>query len=56
MQKAMSFNDFAIASIKENDYRTHFWHMSKDDSINIMKNYNLNEKKWIIIIFHYIKK
>ena len=28
MQKAMNFNDVAIVSIKENDYRIHFWYMS----------------------------
>ena len=28
MQKAMNFNDVAI---KGNDYRIHFWYMSKDD-------------------------
>ena len=44
MQKAMNFNDVAIVSIKENDYRTHFWYMSKDDAINIMKNSNFNEE------------
>ena len=37
MQKAMSFNDVAIVSIKGNDYRIHFCYMSEDDAINIMK-------------------
>ena len=50
MKKAMNFNDVAIVSVKESDYRIHFWDMSKDDVMNIMKNSNLN-KKWIIIIF-----
>ena len=40
----MDFNDAAIVSIKGNNYRIHFWYMSKDDAINIMKNSNLNEK------------
>ena len=40
----MNFNDVAIVSIKRNDYRIHFWYMSKDNAINIMKNSNLNEK------------
>ena len=39
----MNFNDVAIVSIKENDYRIHFWYISKDDAINIMKNSNLKE-------------
>ena len=29
MQKAMSFNDVAIVSIKVNYYRIRFWYMSK---------------------------
>ena len=40
----MNYNDIAIVSIKGNYYRIHFWYMSKDDAINIMKNANLNEK------------
>ena len=38
MQKAMNFNDIAIASVRSNDYRIHFWYMSKDDAISIMIN------------------
>ena len=45
MQKAMSFNDVAIVSIKGSDYRIHFWYMSKDDAISIMHNSNLINKK-----------
>ena len=44
MQKTMNFNDVRIVSIKENDYRIHFWYMSKGDAIDIMKNSNLNGK------------
>ena len=40
----MSFNDVAIVSIKENDYRTYFWYMSKYDAISIMNNSSLTEK------------
>ena len=40
----MSFNDVAIVSVKGSDYRIHFWYMSKNDAINILKNSNLNEK------------
>ena len=29
MQKAMNFNDVAIVSVKGNDYRIHFWYMTK---------------------------
>ena len=44
MQKAMNFNDVAIVSIKGNDYRIHFWYVSKNDAINLMNNSCLNEK------------
>ena len=45
MQKAMNFNDVAIVSVKVNDYRIHFWYMSKNDAISIMHNSNLIDKK-----------
>ena len=45
MQKAMSFNDVAIVSIKGSDYRIHFCYMSKDDAISIMHNSSLIDKK-----------
>ena len=48
MQKAVNFNDVAIVSIKGNDYRIHFWYMSKDDAISIMNNSNLNEKTGLL--------
>ena len=44
MQKAINFNDVAIVSVKGNDCKIHFWHMSQNDAINTMKNSNLNEK------------
>ena len=47
MQKAMSFNDVAIVSIKENNYRIHFCYMSKSDAIDLMTNFNLNYKNAI---------
>ena len=44
MQKAVSFNDVDIVSIKGNDYRIHFWYMSKNDAIVLANNSNLKEK------------
>ena len=41
MQKAMNFNDVAIVSLKGNDYRIHFWYMSKNDATVLMTNSNL---------------
>ena len=40
----MNFNYVAIVSIKWIDYKIHFWYMSKDDAINIIKNSDLTEK------------
>ena len=47
MQKAMSFNDVAIASVKGSDYRIHLWYISKDDAISIM-NSHLSVKKGVL--------
>ena len=48
MLTAMNINDVAIVSIKENDYRIHFWYMSKDDAISIINNSSLNEKNGLL--------
>ena len=40
----MNFNDVATVSVERSDYRIHFWYMSKDDAIIIMKNSDLREK------------
>ena len=48
IQKAMNFNDIAIVSIKESDYRNHVWYVSKNDAINIMNNSNLNDKSGVL--------
>ena len=48
MQKAMNLNDVAIVSIKGNDYRIQFCHMSKNDAISIMHNSNLNDKTGVL--------
>ena len=54
MQKAMNFN-VAIASIKRNDYRIHFWYMSKNDAIVLMTNSNLKDKmEFYKTFFHHI--
>ena len=37
MEKAINFIDAAIVSIKKNDYRIHFWYMSKDEAISTMQ-------------------
>ena len=35
-QKAMNFNDGAIVSINESDFKMHFLYMGKDDAISII--------------------
>ena len=53
MQKVINLNDADIVSIKGSDYRIHFWYMSKDDVMNIMKSTNLNEKVDYYIFIEY---
>ena len=40
MQKAINSNHVTIFCVKGSNYRIHFWYMSKDAAINIMKNSN----------------
>ena len=51
MQKAINFNDVAIVSVKGSYYKIHFWYMTKNDVINIMKHLNLNEKSGSLKFF-----
>ena len=51
MQKAINFNDVAIFSAKGSDYRIHFWYISRNDAINIMKSSNLDEKSGTLYFF-----
>ena len=44
----MSFKNVAIISIKGNDYRIHFYYMSKKDAIAIMTNSNLSDKNEVL--------
>ena len=48
MQKTMIFNNVAIAHVKGNAYRIHFWYMSKDDAINIMNGSNFVDKMGVL--------
>ena len=48
MEKAVSFKNFAVVSIKGNDYRIYFWYMSKKDAITIMTNSNLSDKNGVL--------
>ena len=48
MQKAMSCKNVAIVSIKGNDYRIHFYYISKNDAITLITNSNLNDKNGVL--------
>ena len=55
----MSFNNVALVYAKGIVYRIPFWYMSKDNTINIMKNSNLADKKgvfWYFFLFIMYKK
>ena len=49
LQRAMSFNDVGIVSDKGIDYRVHFWYISKDEAINLLKNADLTDLKFILL-------
>ena len=44
MEKAISFNDIAIVSVRGNDYRIHVWYINEDEAINRTNNANLKEQ------------
>ena len=44
----MSFNNIAIAYVKGNAYRIHFWYVSKDDAIKIINGSNLVDKRGVL--------
>ena len=44
MQKANNVNGVAIVFVKGSDYKIHFWYMSTNDAIKIMKHSDLNKK------------
>ena len=45
IQKARSFNYATIVYVKGSAWKIHFWYVSKDDTISIMKNSNLIDEK-----------
>ena len=44
----MSFKNVGIVSIKGNDYRIHFYYISKNYTITLMTNSNLNDKNGVL--------
>ena len=51
MEKATSFNNVAIVSVKEIACRINFWYMSKDDAINITSCSNLADKRGVFLLY-----
>ena len=47
-QKVINFNDATIVFVEGSNNGIHFWHMSKDDAINITKSSNSNEKSGLL--------
>ena len=43
-RKSISFDDVAIVTFGENDYRIHFWFMSKSEAVDRIKNTYVTEK------------
>ena len=41
MQKPINFHNAATVSVEGNDYRIHFWYISKGEAINLLKNADL---------------
>ena len=54
MQRAISFNDVAVAYVKGSAYRIHFWYISKDDAISIMNNSNLIDEIGVLYIYIFL--
>ena len=48
MQKSVSFKNVSVVSIKGNDYRIHFWYMSKKDALAIRTNSDLRDKNGVL--------
>ena len=48
MQIAMNVNDVAVASVGRSDYRIRLWYISKDDTISLMNNSDLSEKRGLL--------
>ena len=44
LQKSVIFDDVSITIIGKNDYRIHFWDMTKDEAVSRMKNSDISEK------------
>ena len=48
MEKAISFNNVAIAYVKGSAYKIHFCYMSKDDAIGKMNGSKLVNKRGVL--------
>ena len=46
---SMNFNDIALLKVNRLDYRCIINGINKSEAIDLLKNENLNEKKWNVI-------
>ena len=50
LQKAVRFNNIAIVYVKGSAYRINFWHISKEDAIDMMNNSSLIDKMRVLCL------
>ena len=48
MQKYISFNEVATVSVKGNDYRIHFWYISKGEAISLLTKCWIKQKSGLL--------
>ena len=53
-RKSSDFNNVAIVYVKGSACRIHFWHMSKDDVINVVNGSNVVHKMGVLYNFFII--
>lgn len=44
IQKATSFNDLGMSCVKRSNFTIHFWYITKDEAMNLLRNADLTEK------------
>ena len=44
IQKATSFNDLGMSCVKRSNFAIHFWYITKDEAMNLLRNADFTEK------------
>ena len=50
-QKSMGFNGNTIVTVKRHSYRINFWFMAENEVVTRMKNADLSEKNWRLLLW-----